>query len=308
MSALPSRQLQSREHCSLWPSGPNLRPTPEHLPRSTTRHQRTHSWQQRHSVPRHPSSGSGVVRVTAYVVHMTLDVETGGQDVVCATDQWSGDQTLWLSDSGATVHISNDRRMFHPHLTDTERIISVADGSVIWCSGIQDVHLVSNNGTTVMLVDCLYVPEFNKSIISSGKLTQEGNSIVITENEITISSEGHSQELKFEKRSGLYYLQAGLANQANMVAGPDRVPVNINDAHLILGHVGETLLRKTALHIGWRMNGQLNPCPSCMLCKSTAKRVRQDTIIKASKPGERIFLNITGPLRRPKTATSTGHR
>jgi Integrase core domain len=123
---------------------------------------------------------------------------------------------------------------------------------------------------------------------------------VITENEITISPEGHSQELKFEKRLGLYYLQAGLANQANMVAGPDRVPVNINDAHLILGHVGETLLRKTALHIGCRLNGQLNPCPSCMLCKSTAKRVRQDTIIKASKPGERIFLDITGPFKAAK--------
>jgi hypothetical protein len=136
--------------------------------------------------------------------------------------------------------------------------------------------------------------------MSLGKLTQEGNSIVITENKITISSEGHSQELKFEMRSGLYYLQAGLANQANMVAGPDWVPVNINDAHLILGHVGETLLRKTALHIGWRFNGQLNPCPSCMLCKSTAKRVRQDTIIKASKPGERIVLDITGPFKAAK--------
>jgi hypothetical protein len=60
------------------------------------------------------------------------------------------------------------------------------------------------------------------------------------------------------------------ANEINAVAR-DKEPmkVTIQKAHDLLGHLGETMCRKTAKSLGWEVSqGSLNVCVPCTVAKA----------------------------------------
>ena len=71
--------------------------------------------------------------------------------------------------------------------------------------------------------------------------------------------------------------------------------VDINDAHTVLGHIGKALLEKTAKEIGWELIGTLRTCDACAKAKAVATRVPKTASEKATKPGERLFVDTSGP-------------
>ena len=71
--------------------------------------------------------------------------------------------------------------------------------------------------------------------------------------------------------------------------------VDINDAHMLLGHIGKTLLEKSAKLIGWTLTGTLTTCDACAKAKAKAKGVTKKASEPASKPGERLYFDIAGP-------------
>ena len=61
--------------------------------------------------------------------------------------------------------------------------------------------------------------------------------------------------------------------------------MDINDAHMLLGHIGKTLLEKSAKLIGWTLTGTLTTCDACAKAKAKAKA--KGVTKKASNPPPR---------------------
>ena len=72
--------------------------------------------------------------------------------------------------------------------------------------------------------------------------------------------------------------------------------MDINDAHVLLGHIGKTLLEiLSAILLSWELIGTLTMCDACSKAKAQAKGVTTKASETASKPGERLYFDIAGP-------------
>jgi hypothetical protein len=80
--------------------------------------------------------------------------------------------------------------------------------------------------------------------------------------------------------------------------------IDINEAHDMCGHKGEPLLRKTYKRLGDELTGKLRSCKGCCFAKAKAKLVSKTALTKATKPGERLFLDTTGLF----SPTLNGHK
>jgi hypothetical protein len=71
--------------------------------------------------------------------------------------------------------------------------------------------------------------------------------------------------------------------------------MNINEAHHRFGHVSKGVLEATAKVIGMTLVGTLEVCGSCVMAKAKAKPIAKFTNTHANSPGERLFIDTSGP-------------
>ena len=86
---------------------------------------------------------------------------------------------------------------------------------------------------------------------------------------IMVWSHNGKNFLKFNREGSLYYLMASPCQKDEdeeevdisvmQVIQKDST-MDINDAHMLLGHIGKTLLEKSAKLIGWTLTGTLTTC------------------------------------------------
>lgn len=83
----------------------------------------------------------------------------------------------WYMDSGATRHMSGDRRFFK-NLKPVKYKVRLGHGELIKCTGIGsgEVNTVDNHGKTVNVTieNCLYVPDLKQNLLSIKQLDQNG--------------------------------------------------------------------------------------------------------------------------------------
>jgi len=87
------------------------------------------------------------------------------------------------------------------------------------------------------------------------------------------------------------------------VKTPRQKVIDINDAHHMMGHMGEKALRNYLNHHNIKVTGNLMNCPSCMIWKAKNKAVNKEAINRATDPGERLHLDLTGPMGIPGNKT-----
>ena len=80
--------------------------------------------------------------------------------------------------------------------------------------------------------------------------------------------------------------------------------MEINEAHQKFGHISERMLQVTAKRDNIVVTGKLQPCSACLLYKATQRPVKKETDMKATYPGERIHMDVSGPF----PTTLGGHR
>ncbi|KAI2489964.1 PIF1-like helicase [Fragilaria crotonensis] len=111
--------------------------------------------------------------------------------------------------------------------------------------------------------------------------------------------------VKFSRneRDMLYYLIGTRTVKAdnNLLVNSLTAPVilDINIAHGLLGHPDTRTVTAMATKHGWTLTGTVKPCGSCALAKARAKAIPKSTMTKAKTPGERLFLDISGPYSIP---------
>ena len=208
----------------------------------------------------------------------------------------------WLLDSGATSGVTYD----NTHMTDmrpSNRKIEIGNGDMIETLGQGTVTLVDSDGKTVSFTDVYYAPEFTKHIVSFRQLIDANWSLnTVTRDEFVWDAPMTSEPVHFKisEKDRLCYFEG------TRRAGPhDGVSVNslttspvtldINIAHGLLGHPDTRTVRAMAAKQGWTLTGTVKPCGSCALAKARAKAIPKSTLTKAKAPGERLFLDISGP-------------
>lgn len=96
----------------------------------------------------------------------------------CATKKYN--DTIWaLQDTGATHHMFNNKTLFMKGslrtVENSNRRLKLAGGDVsLAVESIGKIRLKAGDGTVFKLVNCLYVPNLRKNLISGGNLKKKG--------------------------------------------------------------------------------------------------------------------------------------
>ncbi len=69
--------------------------------------------------------------------------------------------------------------------------------------------------------------------------------------------------------------------------------IDINTFHKMLGHPGKETTIKTSKYYGVIVEGNLDPCDACALSKSKQKNVAKKSEVKATRAGERLFMDTS---------------
>ncbi len=81
----------------------------------------------------------------------------------------------WLIDSGASVHVTNQKEdLRDPKETTHAVMIGSGKAMAVQAIGNKPTKLCDTNGNTIELADMLYILEFKKKIISLLKLLDQG--------------------------------------------------------------------------------------------------------------------------------------
>ena len=181
-----------------------------------------------------------------------------------------------------------------------ESRLVVGNGETMKVQFIGDLDLVMhcNPDVVVTLRDVSYVPWLWYDLMSF--------SIIQEMHEIRLNKTGAhilDGRVHFGKNRNGNYVQAtrirrGSRGPPAMVAAlmrPGRVrSMNINDLHYALGHANEATARATAKQLEIQVAGSLGYCAGCAEGKAIRAAVLKTTSLRATRPLERIFGDLTG--------------
>jgi hypothetical protein len=165
------------------------------------------------------------------------------------------------------------------------------------------VTLLDNDGKLVYFTDVYYAPEFTKHIVSFRQLIEKNWSLTsVSRDEFVWDAPMSTEPVRFKMNASdkLCYFEGTRTTVPeehltvnSLTASP--VTLDINVAHGLLGHPDTRTVKAMAAQHDWTLTGSVQPCGSCALAKARAKAVPKSTLTKAKVPGERLFLDISGP-------------
>ena len=149
-----------------------------------------------------------------------------------------------------------------------------------------------------------YAPKFTKHIVSLRKLIDDDWTITVADKtEFVLADPTTESAMRFDRHDNdqLYYLTGTRVSAANDIEAVHSlttkpVTLDINIAHGLLGHLDTRTVKTMVARQNWTLTGTVQPCGSCALAKARAKAVPKTTMTKAKSPGERLFLDISGPF------------
>lgn len=208
----------------------------------------------------------------------------------------------YLLDSRATCNFTNQELGVLNQAIDKTKVI-VAQNSLCQPgqSGTLLLQLAGLPEEEIPQLDRVFIIlQLNKCIISLRQLTKGGYQVLFKGNQcMVINLGGHNLTVR-EDRDGLFYLQGTIVDDpeqihATMGTNPNEIwKIDIDDVHKHLGHVHGQQVRLTFQNAGFQLIGELQPCPACLQAKTKQKAVCKITWLRASLPGERIFVDSTG--------------
>lgn len=130
----------------------------------------------------------------------------------------------WIVDSGASVHMCNDKRHFESFDDSDACDVILADGKSVKSAGSGRVKMLGVNGCggtiDVTLEKVLYVPSLKSGLLSVKMLTSKGLVIVLRKNGCDIVNPGGFVIAKGDRYGSLYQLRT--AEQALKAVGSMR--------------------------------------------------------------------------------------
>ena len=178
----------------------------------------------------------------------------------------------------------------------------------------RNVETKKQENEEIELNDIRVVERMAKSIISIGQLLKEGGRMSGDDDKLIIIMKSAKIIFVKNKVDGLYYtklqrdnLHDDYCNNVNeneweiINRTKQRWPkISRVEAHMKWGHPHYEQLNKMAKYYRYNVYGKLLKCGGCCLVKSRAMKTTRTTNKAATKKGERLFIDTTGPYPKSR--------
>ncbi|KNZ55885.1 hypothetical protein VP01_2554g2 [Puccinia sorghi] len=215
--------------------------------------------------------------------------------------------TLWINhgdqasklilDSGASAHIFNDKRFFSELVAQDSDVIKTGKAdATLPIRGQGTVQLRWKN-TTIELTECLYVPDIVINLVSAGALIKKGCSLISSDNRFQVTHKNQTV-LEGTVNNNLFTINnpSGTGLESNALVS--HLTPTLQEVHESYGHAAVS--RLTPFIPEGIPTEEINSfeCRGCAVAKIT-KAPFSGTSKLASKPFERIHLDLIGPIDPP---------
>ena len=201
-----------------------------------------------------------------------------------------------LVDCGATTHILNDDLKFisfHKNFDPSRHVVELVDRSkynnLALKRGDACVKITDTNGKVYrnILKNVLYIPSFDKNILSIQAVTENGAKVEFKPNSATLNTQGTTFEI--HKKGKLYYL--------NNICSPKKVMLSLEDWHKIMGHCNVDDILKFEVNIEGMQLTDRNKF-KCEICPQAKMSQLQNRLLNicATKILEIIHVDLAGPI------------
>ena len=232
--------------------------------------------------------------------HGNAEVTLCMNEVTMKAKEMNMDEWTWIGDSGASCHMTNnDTGMYEVQTIQDE--ITIGNGKPLIATkiGKLKVDIMQKDGSSmeVTLTGVKYVPNLFCKLFSITKALEKGlnigndgkqiylktNNFKLTFDQVFNTATGYILGIKMVQ-------QARDISQLNLESGK---AININRYHELLGHVGIEALKNTANKMDLKLTGKFIKCEDCALSKVRQKNLNKDLVPRATKKGERFFMDIS---------------
>ena len=205
------------------------------------------------------------------------------------------DRNLWLADTGASSHMRNSiAGMFD--IKSSNSSVQVADGDPleVKMEGKWRGEILQKNGEKikVTLDKVKYAPRLSANLFSITRALLQGWRL--KNDGLVIEIEKDGRIVKFdhilgneERYIGAVHMAPGLVDEKCLVT------TDVNLLHKRLGHVCEETTRAYAKANNIVLFGKFEKCVDCGLAKARQKNLARVANNKATRKGERIFLDVS---------------
>ena len=208
----------------------------------------------------------------------------------------------WIADSGASTHMCNsDEGMFQCTTTPNQYIkVGNGDRLPILKKGMKRCVIIQKNGskTKVILHNVYHVPKLWYNLFSLMEALRHGWKLGNKGMFITITSQ--NKYIKFDRifkcpTGHLNGVKIQTENEVSLVSKDmRRTKMFVNEAHNKLMHTNEETIKLTANRLNWELiNANKTECMPCAKGKTKQKKISKITESKATKIGERLFIDIS---------------
>ena len=211
----------------------------------------------------------------------------------------------WIIDSGATNHVCYSLQWLRQTslVGQEQRFLRLGNGEHVSVKALGQVELFFNNDRTLCLVDCLYVPDFKRNLISVSCLFEQGltvefNSFITIRSSTSVICTG-------DLIDGLYYLSpmsydvliTEIVDKHDHLAKKRKVSNETYLWHLRLGHINPNRIHGL-VKSGILTSLDFEPIPVCESCLEgkMTKRPFKAKGYRATKPLELVHTDVCGPI------------
>jgi hypothetical protein len=211
----------------------------------------------------------------------------------------------WCVDSGASSHMCSSKDQFQ-NIAQNDQVLNLANHSFTKIRGTGNVKIKvsnENNLRSVNLNNVMYVPDLRSNLLSVGKITDKGSTLIFENNKVYILDKDGKEIMIGQKRNHLYYVREILDKKGETAAASMNISrTKIQEWHEKFGHINEQQLKELArsnevygLNIG--CNEHLINCSVCLKAKQTRKSFSRNESHKKETLLELIHTDICGPMR-----------
>ena len=228
----------------------------------------------------------------------------------------------WIMDSGASRHMTPNRKAFFEYSAVDLRTVEIANGAKMPGIGIGKVRLpvkVDGRTRSIVLMDVLHVPELRGNLISVTKLQDKGMAV-----ETTVPPARKALIVRYQGRKVGTASRVGdtfVLDRSTDQAYPVRILTDCNGQetdsteekyarwHRRFGHIGPQIMNKIHTVVD-DINAAILPAkdqPTCEVC-ALSKKIRVVNRVspeRSIQPLARVFSDFWGPYRVP---TMDGNR
>lgn len=210
---------------------------------------------------------------------------------------------LWILDSGATEHMTSDRRKFTT-LKNYSSVVEVANSERVEVTGTGDVMLSvpedAEGRKNITLANVLYVPNLGGNLLSIGRIEERGFKIEFADGMAKILSKSETVVLEAKRRGRLYIVEE------NQPAAYITKTATNELWHRRLGHPCQNAM-KNIEHSSSEEESPIvsnKPCSICIQGKMKRKRFPKCSNTQAKDVLEVIHSDVVGKITPPSLGGS----